>query len=193
MISYLRGQLIVKKERFIIVDVNGVGYKVFLSKKSMYQLPAIGGDIKVFCFLNVRENIMDLYGFLDYGELEFFQILDKIKGVGPKISLEISALGSLDNIKERLLDPLQREFVFQDIPGLGGKRAMTIILELTGKIKEVSNKKKGPVEKVSEAEEALISLGFSKQKVKEALDQVSEDVTSEERVQEALKILGRKN
>jgi len=194
MISYLNGQLIVKKERFIIIDVNGVGYKVFLSKKSMYQLPAIGQSVKVFCFLNVKENIMDLYGFLNYEEYEFFKILDKIKGVGPKISLEISALGSLDNIKERLLDPQQRDFVFQDIPGLGSKRAMSIILELTGKIKEVSKKKRTILESsTDEAEEALTSLGFSKQKAKEALDQVSEDVTSEERVQEALKILGRKN
>ena len=119
MISYLNGKLIVKKERFIIVDVNGVGYKVFLSKKSMYQLPKIGDDIKVFCFLNVKENIMDLYGFMNYEEYEFFMIVNKIKGVGPKIALEISTLGSLDNIKERLLDPAEREFVFQGIPGLG--------------------------------------------------------------------------
>ncbi|MBU3942948.1 Holliday junction branch migration protein RuvA [Patescibacteria group bacterium] len=192
MISYLNGQLIVKKERFIIIDVNGVGYKVFLSKKSMYQLPAIGNDIKVFCFLNVKENIMDLYGFLNYEEYEFFKILDKIKGVGPKISLEISALGSLDNIKERLLDPQQRDFVFQDIPGLGSKRAMTIILELTGKISSFAKATADKKEVKDEVVEALIGLGFSKQKAKEALDQVSEDVTSEERIQEALKILGRK-
>lgn len=192
MISYLNGQLIVKKEKFIIIDVNGVGYKVFLSKKSMYQLPVIGNDIKVFCFLNVKENIMDLYGFLNYEEYEFFKILDKIKGVGPKISLEISALGSLDNIKERLLDPQQRDFVFQDIPGLGSKRAMTIILELTGKISSFAKATADKKEVKDEVVDALISLGFSKQKAKEALDQVSEDVSSEERIQEALKILGRK-
>ena len=192
MISYLNGKLIAKKDTFIIIDVNGVGYKVFLSKKSMMKLPSLGDDIKVFCFLNVRENIMDLYGFLDYRELEFFHTLDKIKGVGPKIALEISSLGSLDDIKDRLLNPAEREFVFQGIPGLGKKRAMTIILELTGKIKEVSKVRSSSTKAPSdEAEEGLMSLGFSKQKAKEALDQVSEDVSSEERIQEALKILGK--
>ena len=70
---------------------------------------------------------------------------------------------------------------------------MTIILELTGKIKEISGKKAPVNAPIDEAEEALMTLGFSKQKAKEALDQVSEDVSSEERIQEALKILGKNN
>ena len=92
MIAYLEGKIILKKEKFIILDVNGVGYKIFLSKKTLSKLPEIDQNLKVFCFLNVRENSLDLYGFLDLKELEFFEILDAISGVGPKAALEISSL-----------------------------------------------------------------------------------------------------
>jgi Holliday junction DNA helicase RuvA len=91
MISYLDGVIITKKEKFILLNVNGVGYKVFLSRKTLAKLPEIGANLKVFCFLNVKENIMDLYGFLNYKELEFFETLDSIRGVGPKAALEISS------------------------------------------------------------------------------------------------------
>jgi len=189
MISYLNGKLILKTDKFVIVDVGGVGYKVFLSKKSMAEVPVVGEPLKLFCHLNVKENIMDLYGFLSYKQLEFFEILENIRGVGPKIALEISALGSLDELKDRLLNPEEREFVLQGIPGLGKKRAMTIILELTGKIKEV---KGSALAKASadEAEDGLINLGFPKVKAQEVLKEISKKLTTEERVQEALKILG---
>ncbi len=187
MISYLNGKLIVKTGKFVIVDVNGIGYKVFLSKKTINQVPVLGENIKFFCHLNVKENIMDLYGFLDYKQLEFFEIVESIRGVGPKIALEISSLGSLDSLKSRLL--AKDETVFEDIPGIGKKKAMTIILELTGKIKDVNrSSKKGSLD---EAEDALVNLGFSKSQAKEALKEISKDISSEERVQEALKILGR--
>ncbi len=188
MISYLRGKIILKKEKFIILDVNGVGYKIFLSKKTLSKIPEIDQNFKVFCFLNVRENSLDLYGFLDSKELDFFEILDDIRGVGPKAALEISSLGPLEKIKERILS--QDEKIFEGIPGIGRKKAMTIILELSGKIKDISQKKK--TVKVDEAEESLISLGFSREKAKTALSKVPKDVQdSEQRIKEALKILGK--
>jgi len=186
MISYLNGKIIVKKEKFIILDVNGVGYKVFLSKKTMTDLPEIGSQLKLFCYLNVKETIMDLYGFLDYKQLEFFETLESIRGVGPKIALEISALGSLDDIKSKILSKTEREFVFDGIPGIGKKKAMTIILELTGKIKEVPEKHS----KEDEAEEGLVNLGFPRPKIKEILKDIPKSLSAEERIQQALKILG---
>ena len=69
MISYLRGKIIFKKEKFIVLDVNGVGYKVFVSENTLSKIPEPGKDIRIFCFLNARENIMDIYGFLDEKEL----------------------------------------------------------------------------------------------------------------------------
>ncbi len=192
MISYLQGKIIIKKGKFIVLDVNGVGYKVFVSKKTFSKLPEMGKILEVFCFLNVRENALDLYGFLGQGELEFFEILENIRGVGPKAALEIASLGPLEKIKERILS--QDEKLFEEIPGIGKKKAMTIILELTGKIKDISTVRQAhrKEEKTDEAEEGLISLGFSRQKAKDALSKVPKDMQdSEQRIKEALKILGK--
>ena len=184
MISYLDGKIILKKDKFIIVEVQGIGYKVFVSKQTISKLPEIGASLKLFCFQNVKEEALDLYGFFTYDELDFFEVLMDIRGVGPKAALELSVLGPLDKIKQRILD--QDESVFAGIPGIGSKKAMTIILELTGKINAMPKAKHN----VDEAESALVALGFSKQQAKGALEGVS-GKTTEERVKIALKNLGR--
>ena len=190
MIAYLEGKIILKEEKFVILDVKGVGYKVFLSKKTLSKLPEIGQNLKIFCFLNVRENALDLYGFLDQKELEFFEILDSISGIGPKAALEISSLGPLEKIKEKILK--QDEKIFEGIPGIGRKKAMAIILELSGKIKDISKKSLSGKPLSDEAEEGLIGLGFSRQKAKLALSKLPKDIKdSEEKMKEALKILGK--
>jgi Holliday junction DNA helicase RuvA len=186
MIAFLSGKIILKRDKFIILEVNNVGYKVFLSQKTLFSLPEIGADIKLFCFQNVREDALDLYGFLSYDELDFFETLMDIRGVGPKAALEISAVGPLDKIKDKILR--QDENVFAGIPGIGSKKAMAIILELTGKIKMLGQKSAS----ADEAENALVQLGFSKQQAKEALSHVPASVkNTEERIKLALKNLGK--
>ena len=184
MVSYLNGKIILKRDKFIILEVNNIGYKVFLSRQSLLRLPEIGEPIKLFTFQNVKEEALDLYGFFTYEELEFFETLMDIRGVGPKSALDISALGSLDKIKDRILK--QDEKIFEGIPGIGSKKAMTIILELTGKIKMLGQKKGS----ADEAEGALMQLGFSKQQAKDALSRVSSK-DPEERIKQALKNLGK--
>lgn len=187
MIAYLGGKVILKKEKFVIVEVAGVGYQVFLSRQSLLKLPEIGADIKLFCYQNVKEEVLDLYGFLSYDELEFFEVLMEIRGVGPKSALDIASLGSLEKIKDRILK--QDEKIFEGIPGIGAKKAMTIILELTGKIQLLNGQKKSAQDP---AEDALTQLGFSKQQAREALSKVSGDIKDmEERIKLALKSLGR--
>jgi Holliday junction DNA helicase RuvA len=187
MISYLSGKIILKKDKFIILEVAGIGYKVFLSRQSALKLPETGSAIKLFCFQNVREDALDLYGFLSYDELEFFEVLMEIRGVGPKSALDIAALGSLEKIKDRILK--QDEKIFAGISGIGAKKAMTIILELTGKIKLLDGQKKSTVDP---AEDALVQLGFSKQQAKEALKNISPAIKNmEERIKLALKNLGK--
>ena len=185
MVSYLNGKIILKRDKFIILEVNNIGYKVFLSRQSLLRLPEIEEPIKLFTFQNVKEEALDLYGFFTYEELEFFETLMDIRGVGPKSALDISALGSLDKIKDRILK--QDEKIFEGIPGIGSKKAMTIILELTGKIKMLDGHKKGSTD---EAEGALMQLGFSKQQAKDALSRVSAK-DPEERIKQALKNLGK--
>lgn len=186
MIAFLEGKIILKKDKFAIIEAAGVGYKVFLNRQTLLKLPEIGESIKLFCFQNVREDVLDLYGFLTYDELDFFEILNDIRGVGPKAALEISAVGPLEKIKDKILK--QDENVFAGIPGIGAKRASSIILELTGKIMAKPASARGSAD---DAEDALIQLGFSRQQVKDALSRVPSDVKSEDRIKLALKSLGK--
>lgn len=188
MISYLNGRIILKKDKFVILEVNNIGYKVFLSRNTLSKLPQNTDNIKFFCFHNVKEEASDLYGFLTYDELDFFEVLMDIRGVGPKAALEIASLGSLEKIKDRIL--AQDQKIFEGIPGIGSKKAMTIILELTGKIRVLGGQKtKGSQDP---AESALVQLGFSRQQAKDALafvDPAIEDI--QEKIRLALKSLGK--
>lgn len=188
MIAYIEGKILLKKDKFIIVQAGNIGYKVFLSRKSLSSLSESTDTIKAFCFHNITETASDLYGFLDYKEMEFFEILTDIRGIGPKAALEISSLGPLEKIKDKIL--AQDTKLFYNIPGIGSKKAMTIILELTGKIKMIDTVKT----KASQdpAQDALTQLGFSAQQSKEALAAIPANVKNdEERIKEALKILGK--
>ena len=197
MISFLEGKIIYKpepssskkKENFVILNVGGVGYKVFLSQKTLNQLPPLGSTLKLFSHLSVRQDKLDLYGFLTFEELQLFELIEGISGVGAKAALENSALGSLEKIKKEILSG--NEEVLKGIPGIGKKKARAIMLELAGRIKELTKKETN--EKISEETiEALVKLGFSRQKAKEALSKIPKEIKSiEERVKEALKILGK--
>ena len=194
MISFLNGKIILKRDKFIILEVNNIGYKVFLSQQTLFKLPAspaIRGEpeidfVKFFIYHDIKEDKSDLYGFLTYEELEFFETLNDIRGIGPKAALEISVVGPLEKIKDKILK--QDENVFAGIPGIGQKRAMTIILELTGKIKQLGQK----TASADEAENALVQLGFSKQQAKQALENIPSNIkNTEERIKLSLKYLGK--
>lgn len=188
MISYLSGKIIFKKEKFVVLEVNNIGYKVFISKKALLGLKE-GQDIKIFSYLNVKENGLELYGFLTNEEFELFEILEQIRGIGPKVALEISSIGPLEKIKDRIL--AHDEKIFEGIPGIGKKRAMAIMMELSGKIVSMPAKY-GQSQSADDAEEGLISLGFTRQKVREALKEISKEIIDPKiRIKEALKILGR--
>ena len=184
MIAYLDGEIILKRDKFVILKVSGVGYKVFLSKKTLSNIPDNSDNLSLFCYQNVKEDALDLYGFLTYDELDFFEVLMEIRGVGPRSALDIASLGSLEKIKDKILK--QDEKIFGGIPGIGLKKAQTIILELTGKIKLLDGiKSKGSSDP---AEDALVQLGFSHQKAKEALGSIPKDIKDiEEKVKLALK------
>jgi len=196
MIAFLNGKIILKRDKFIILEVSSVGYKVFLSQQDLVKLPAFAkasagepenNSIKLFIYHDIKEDRSDLYGFFTYEQLDFFETLMDIRGVGPKAALEISAVGPLDKIKDRILK--QDENVFAGIPGIGSKKAMTIILELTGKIMTKSASAKASAD---EAENALVQLGFTKQQAKDALSRVPASAkTTEERIKYALKNLGK--
>lgn len=185
MIAFLSGKIILKRDRFFILEVSGVGYKIFISRQTLLKLPETSHQVKVYIYHDIKEEKSDLYGFLTYDELEFFEVLMDIRGVGPRSALDISQLGSLDKIKEKILQ--QDEKIFEGIAGIGSKKASNIILELTGKIKMLDKK---PI--LDEAQNALVQLGFTKQDAKQALSAIPENIKkTEERIKLALKNLGR--
>lgn len=187
MISFLKGKISLKADKYIILEVNGIGYKVFLSEKTFSDLPENDENIKIFTFLCLKEKAMELYGFLTFKEFELFEVLNGISGIGPKTSLILASFGSLEKLKKALESPDQ-EF-FKKIKGVGQKKLQKITLEITGKIKEMEKQKNFSKD---DSLEALKSLGFTKERAKNALAQINKDVKSpEERVKKALEILAK--
>lgn len=191
MIAYLQGKVILKKEKFIVLEVNGVGYEIFLSERSLNKISQIGQNLKLFCYLDVGERSLKLYGFLNYEELELFKLLRNISGVGPKAALEISSIGPPQKIKKEI--EKGNEKIFEKVPGVGKKRAKKIILELSGKLKTIVPSPKE--EKIPEDEVllALVNLGFKKEEAKQVLSQIPKEIKeTQAKIKQALKILGRR-
>lgn len=187
MIAYLEGKIVFKGEKFIILDVNGVGYKVFLSEKTLRKITQKDGLLKFFCYLNVRENALNLYGFLAYTDLEFFETLIEIRSIGPKAALEIASIAPMEKMKEAI--ETEDEKIVGELFQVGKKKAQILILELSKKIKSAPKEK--PVSE-DEAFQALINLGFSRKRIKEALSKIPKEITEpDKKTKEALKLLTR--
>jgi len=192
MISTLQGKVIFKGENFLILDIQGVGFQVFLSGKSLNKIPQIGQPLKLFTFLDVGERSLKLYGFLTFEEVEFFKILRDISGVGSKAALEIVSLDKPEKVKEEIEKGNVK--ILDDIPGIGPKKAKKIILELSGKLKflEPSAKKEKSDFSKDEAFTALLNLGFKKEEIKKALASLPQDIKDpQEKIKQALKTLGK--
>ena len=128
MISYLEGNILLKKDKFIIVIVSGIGYQVFLSGPALLKLPESGSDVKLFCFQNIKEDALDLYGFMAHSELEFFETLMDIRGVGPKSALAILDVAPMKDLKAAIKEG--RPDLMTRASGIGSKTGERIILEL---------------------------------------------------------------
>lgn len=190
MISYLQGTVILKKEGFVVLEVNGVGFQVALSKASIENIPEEGSQLKLFTYLDVAERSLKLYGFVNFQERELFEIIRNISGVGPKAALEISVEGSLEKIKAKLG---KGGNIFKGVPGIGPKKAQKIVLELTGIIQASQGKaKKASASSDDEVFSALSRLGFQKEQINQAIEQLPKAIKStEEKIKKALQILGK--
>ena len=197
MYAYLKGSLEVKTRGYIVIEVNGIGYKIFMSETAIEALGEIGQLVKVYTYLKVREDDMSLYGFNTNEELRMFELLLSVSGIGAK-----SAISILSNISPSAfaLAVISNDVAkIKSLPGIGPKGAQRIILELKDKIKkdeateENSMNKLEKVEenneKVSEAISALQVLGYSKKEIEKALENIEKETLS---VEEIIK-LGLKN
>jgi len=181
MLYYLTGKVVSKNGRCFVLEKQGIGFKIFSSRNTVEGL-RLGQEAKIFTFLYFREDLVELYGFLTQKELELFEILNDISGVGPKTALELCSYGDLENLKREM----EKEEFYQKGRGIGKKKGQKILLELTGQIKSLT--KQGP--RFDQALDALVSLGFSRQRAKQALSRVPEEIREpEQRVKQALKNL----
>ena len=194
MIYSLSGNLSFKGENFAVVEVGdngGVGFKVFLTKKSLEDLPSIDQFVKIYCFLNVKEDALDIYGFLSAEEKSFFELLISVNGVGPKSALSILEAADLPSLKAAIIQ--SRADLLTKASGVGSKTAQRIILELKNKIfSEGSEEKITEIENRDELVEGLSALGYKKKDIELALLKTSKNISFEERLKQALKILSNK-
>ena len=192
MISYLEGKLISKNDKYATVLVGGIGYKIFMSAEALKKIQQSDEDVKIFTYLNVREDALDLYGFLTEQEKELFEMLIMVSGVGPKSALAILALGD----PAALAGAISREDIkfLTEVAGIGTKTAKKISVELKDKVASLSFElgEDAYASSDTEAIEVLTTLGWSNKEAREALQRVPREITSaEQRVKEAMKLLGR--
>ena len=132
MISYIRGELVALEEDKVIVDVGGMGYGIFMSGQAMGQLPPVGSKVKIHTYLNVKEDAMQLYGFLSREDLELFRMLLGVSGVGPKAALGVLSVLTADDVRFAVLSDDSKTIA--RAPGIGPKTAKKIILELKDRL-----------------------------------------------------------
>lgn len=200
MISYLKGILKYIFQDTIIIEVNNIGYQIFVSSHTLTQLPKEGNIIEIYTHMNVREDNISLFGFLTINELDCFNMLINVSGIGPKVALGIlSTLRPQDINKAIIIEDIN---LLTKVPGIGKKTAQRIILELKDKLKinstfnyddnleqyyEVSNNSVK-----QEAIEALISLGYSQiDATNSVINVYNENLKLEELIKLSLKRLSK--
>lgn len=183
MIAYLKGKVLNKTEKEIILNTGNIGYNVRLSKPTLEKLKE-KDELELFIHSHIREDAFDLYGFIKHEELDFFKLLITINGIGPKIALEIL---TLPIEKTKLAITEDDSNYISRIPGIGSKKAKRIILELKGKIEITDlpshrDQKSLDNENIDdEAIEALIKLGYQRHDIRNRLKKLPQSIkTSEE-------------
>ena len=196
MISYIRGNLAAMERDKVIVDVHGVGYGVFMPERSMGLLPQMGSEVKLHTYLNVREDAMQLFGFLTRDDLAVFKLLIGVSGIGPKGGLGILSQLSADDLRFAVLAGDVK--AISATPGIGKKTAEKLILELRDKLKledalEHIAADPGAAEGAAyhsevqgEAVQALVALGYGSTEALRAVKQV--DIGEAMEVEEVLKL-----
>lgn len=189
MIAHIRGTIFFRASRYLIIDVGGVGYKVTVSLETLKTLPQKNETCELFTYVHVRENALELYGFGTLAELEFFEMLISISGIGPKSALGILSVAPIDSLKRAIGSG---DIVhLTKVSGIGKRTAEKIIVELRDKLAGGASAYTSEGE--AEVIDALATLGYTMKEAREALQKVSPTTMMvDARLKEALKILGGK-
>ncbi|MDY3730514.1 MAG: Holliday junction branch migration protein RuvA [Candidatus Choladocola sp.] len=171
MIAYLQGIVAGITDTKVILDVNHIGFQVFMSSRDIQAMPGQGEEARIYTYLNVKEDAMQLYGFLSQDDLDVYKLLLNVSGIGPKGGLGILSAMTADDLRFAVLSEDAKSIA--KAPGIGAKTAQKLILELKDKLsledafeKKLENTaaasvKAGLDDAKSEAVQALVALGYS--------------------------------
>lgn len=198
MISYIKGELAAVGEEQVVVEVQGIGYGIFMPGQAMTMLPPIGSEVKIHTYLNVREDAMQLFGFLTKDDLKVFRLLIGVNGIGPKGGLNILSKMTPDDLRFAVLAGDVK--AISAAPGIGKKTAEKLIIELKDKLniddvltkeEEVMSVPSGRADMQSEAVQALVALGYGSAESLKAVKKVpmTETMTVEELLKQSLKFM----
>ena len=209
MLAYIKGRLEMKMTGYVVIDVGGLGYKIFMSDAGSDKLGNIGDIVKVHTYYRVREDDISIYGFNTQEELKMFELLLGVSGVGAKTALAMLETCSPSEFAMAVVTEDVK--VLTEIPGIGPKSAKRIILELKDKIKkeqeveaikeEIDKKQKHEnklfdideiKEKVSEAIQALQVLGYNKKEIEKVIEKLNyKELSTEELIKKGLNLLNK--
>lgn len=190
MISFLEGKIELVREGWAIINVGGVGYKVNVGPNLATHLYA-GEDTAVYTYTQVREDILALYGFASLEELDFFEMLISVSGIGPKAAMGILAAASIDKIRASIVN--QDPTLLSSVSGVGKKTAEKVVIELKNKVGATGNLFDNVGGKSDDVYEALLGLGFKPQEAREAIANLPADCgKTEEKLKYCLALFGSK-
>ncbi len=209
MLAYIKGTLEMKMTGYIVIDVGGLGYKVFMSEVGIEKIGNIGETIKVHTYYKVREDDISIYGFNTLEELKMFELLISVSGVGAKTALTMLAVCEPSEFALAVISEDVKALT--QIPGIGAKSAQRIILELKDKItkqqqiekineqinsqSKIEEKMQKAIEnndKIQESTAALQVLGYNKKEIEKVLNQLDKnELSTEELIKKGLNLLGK--
>ena len=204
MISFIKGKLVHIYENVIIVENNGIGYEIFVPMSVIGNMPLVGSEVMIYTYMHVREDALQLFGFLDKDTLEIFKLLITVSGIGPKGAIGVLGTLSADDIRYAVM--AEDAKTIAKAPGIGAKTASKVVIELKDKLKmrdvaenissEIDGQQSifddgGSKQAVSDAIEALVALGYSATEAAKAVRKADagDDVTVEELLKLSLKYL----
>ena len=198
MLAYIKGSLEIKAKNYIVIDVSGLGYKVFMAENAIESIGEIGEIIKVFTYYRVREDDISIYGFSSIEELRMFEFLISVSGVGAKSAITI--LSNIEPSSFALAVVSDDVNSLKKLPGIGAKSAQRIILELKDKVKNmndleiISSTEEVNIknENIEELVSALQVLGYTRKEVENIVPKMNcENETLETMIKKALVLLSK--
>lgn len=201
MFAYIKGILEIKESNYIVIDINGLGYKVFMSQNNIDNIGNIGDSVKVYTYVRVREDDISIYGFITQEQLKMFELLISVSGVGAKSALVMISCIEPSEFAIAVISGNVK--VLTKVPGIGNKSAQRIILELKDKLKEeqletensnnLKLKERDNSENINEAISGLMVLGYSKRDIEKAFEHLDVDNLSiEDLIKKGLVLLSKK-